>query len=130
MEANNKPQRNVQQHFVTAAYLAGFTAYRRASEAPMSARAVAVIRPAPIIIALPLFLCTLSGKRQLHACRYLFARRQAGRATVRTSWLPRRHESRGFDYSAIHGRWDEFDAKILPLYGQPAVCEQVGNGRL
>lgn len=25
MEANNKPQRNVQQHFVTAAYLAGFT---------------------------------------------------------------------------------------------------------
>ena len=36
----------------------------------MSARAVAVIRPAPIIIALPLFPCTLSGKRQLHACRY------------------------------------------------------------
>lgn len=25
MEANNKPQRNVQQHFVTAAYLVGFT---------------------------------------------------------------------------------------------------------
>ena len=45
-------------------------AYRRASEAPVSARAVAVIRPVPIIIALPLFLCTLSGKRQLHACRY------------------------------------------------------------
>ena len=42
-------------------------AYRRASEAPVSARAVAVIRPVPIIIALPLFLCTLSGKRQLHA---------------------------------------------------------------
>jgi hypothetical protein len=38
-------------------------AYRRASEAPVSARAVAVIRPVPIIIALPLFLCTLSGKR-------------------------------------------------------------------
>jgi hypothetical protein len=37
-------------------------AYRRASEAPVSARAVAVIRPAPIIIALSLFLCTLSGK--------------------------------------------------------------------
>ena len=45
-------------------------AYRRASEAPVSARAVAVIRPVPIIIALPLFLCTLFGKRQLHACRY------------------------------------------------------------
>jgi hypothetical protein len=45
-------------------------AYRRASEAPVSARAVAVIRPVPIIIALPLFLCTLSGKRQLHASRY------------------------------------------------------------
>ena len=44
-------------------------AYRRASEAPVSARAVAVIRPAPIIIALPLFLCILSGKRQLHASR-------------------------------------------------------------
>src|ERR1019366_254500 len=42
-------------------------AYRRASEAPVSARAVAVIRPAPIIIALPLFLCTLSGQRPLHA---------------------------------------------------------------
>jgi hypothetical protein len=47
-------------------------AYRRASEAPVSARAVAVIRPVPIIIALPLFLCTLSGKRQLHAYRYRF----------------------------------------------------------
>jgi hypothetical protein len=35
----------------------------------MSARAVAVIRPAPIIISLPLFLCILSGKRQLHASR-------------------------------------------------------------
>ena len=46
-------------------------AYRRASEAPVSARAVAVIRPVPIIIALPLFLCTLSGKRQLHAYQYL-----------------------------------------------------------
>ena len=45
-------------------------AYRRASEAPVSARAVAVIRPVPIIIPLPLFLCTLSGKRQLHAYRY------------------------------------------------------------
>jgi hypothetical protein len=38
--------------------------------APMSARAVAVIRPAPAIIALPLFLSTLSGKRQLHASQY------------------------------------------------------------
>jgi len=38
----------------------------------MSARAVAVIRPAPIIIALPLFLCILSGKRQLHAYRYRY----------------------------------------------------------
>jgi len=46
-------------------------AYRRASEAPVSARAVAVIQPVPIIIALPLFLCTLSGKRQLHACQDL-----------------------------------------------------------
>ncbi len=45
-------------------------AYRRASEAPVSARAVAVIRPVPIIIALLVFLCTLFGKRQLHACRY------------------------------------------------------------
>ena len=45
-------------------------AFRRASEAPVSARAVAVIRPAPIIISLPPFLCTLSGKRQLHASRY------------------------------------------------------------
>jgi len=44
-------------------------AYRRASEAPVSARAVAVIRPAPIIIALPAFLYILSGKRQLHASR-------------------------------------------------------------
>ena len=43
-------------------------AYRRASEAPVSARAVAVIRPAPTIIALSPFLCTLSGKRQCHAC--------------------------------------------------------------
>jgi len=33
----------------------------------MSARAVAVIRPAPSIISLPPFLCILSGKRQLHA---------------------------------------------------------------
>ena len=48
-------------------------AYRRASEAPVSARAVAVIRPVPIIIPLPLFLCTLSGKCQLHAYRYLSA---------------------------------------------------------
>jgi hypothetical protein len=31
--------------------------------------AVVVIRPAPII-ALPLFLCSLFGKRQLHACQY------------------------------------------------------------
>jgi hypothetical protein len=37
----------------------------------MSARAVAVIQPAPTIIALPMFLCILSGKRQLHASRYL-----------------------------------------------------------
>jgi hypothetical protein len=44
-------------------------AFRRASEVPVSARAVAVIRPAPIIISLPPFLCTLSGKRQLHAYR-------------------------------------------------------------
>jgi hypothetical protein len=36
----------------------------------LSARAVAVIRPATSIIALPLFLCTLSGKSQLHASRY------------------------------------------------------------
>ena len=43
-------------------------AYRRASEVPVSARAVAVIRPAPTINALSPFLCTLSGKRQLHAC--------------------------------------------------------------
>jgi uncharacterized protein YjdB len=33
----------------------------------VSARAVAVVRPAPIIIALTLFLCILSGKCQLHA---------------------------------------------------------------
>jgi hypothetical protein len=33
----------------------------------MSARAVAVIRPAPSIISLPAFLYILSGKRQLHA---------------------------------------------------------------
>jgi hypothetical protein len=33
----------------------------------MSARAVAVIRPAPTIIALLAFLCILSGQRQLHA---------------------------------------------------------------
>jgi hypothetical protein len=39
-------------------------AYRRASEAPVSARAVAVIRPAPNIIALTAFHCILSGKRQ------------------------------------------------------------------
>jgi hypothetical protein len=45
-------------------------AYRRASEAPMSARAVAVIRPAPNIISLPAFLFILSGKRQLHAYQY------------------------------------------------------------
>jgi len=35
--------------------------------APMSARAVAVIRPAASIISLSVFLCILSGKRQLHA---------------------------------------------------------------
>jgi hypothetical protein len=40
--------------------------------ASMSARAVAVIRPAPNIISLPVFLCILSGKRQLHAYQYLF----------------------------------------------------------
>jgi hypothetical protein len=40
------------------------------NRAPMSARAVAVIRSATSIIALPLFLCTLSGKSQLHASRY------------------------------------------------------------
>jgi len=45
-------------------------AYRRASEAPMSARAVAVIRPAPSIISLRAFLYILSGKRQLHAYQY------------------------------------------------------------
>ena len=45
-------------------------ASRRASGAPVSARAVAVIRPAPIIIALPPFLCILSGQRQLHAFQY------------------------------------------------------------
>jgi hypothetical protein len=50
-------------------------AYRRASEAPVSAPAVAVIRPVPIIIALPLFLCTLSGKRQLHAYPYPLPRK-------------------------------------------------------
>jgi hypothetical protein len=36
----------------------------------MSARAVAVIRPAASIISLPAFLSILSGKRQLHASRY------------------------------------------------------------
>ena len=60
-------------------------AYRRASEAPVSARAVAVIRPVPIIIALPLFLCTLSGKRQLHAYQYL----SGGRVTFRIAEAPR-----------------------------------------
>ena len=45
-------------------------AYRRANAALVSARAVAVIRPAPSVISLPAFLCTLSGKRQLHAYRY------------------------------------------------------------
>ena len=35
--------------------------------APMSARAVAVIRPAPIIFALLAFLFIPSGQRQLHA---------------------------------------------------------------
>jgi hypothetical protein len=38
--------------------------------APMSAQAVAVIRPAPSIISLPAFHCILSGKRPLHASRY------------------------------------------------------------
>src|SRR5664279_3604504 len=42
--------------------------------APMSARAVAVIRPAPSIISLPAFLYILSGKRQLHAYQYRSAR--------------------------------------------------------
>jgi hypothetical protein len=37
------------------------------NRAPMSARAVAVIRSAPTIIALLAFLCILSGQRQLHA---------------------------------------------------------------
>jgi hypothetical protein len=41
----------------------------------MSARAVAVIRPAPIIIALALFLCILAGKCQLHTSKYLFQRK-------------------------------------------------------
>jgi hypothetical protein len=38
----------------------------------MSARAVAVIRPAPNIIAQLAFLCILSGPGQLHACEDLF----------------------------------------------------------
>jgi hypothetical protein len=46
-------------------------ASRRACEAPVSARAVAVIRQAPIIIALPLFLLhRVWQKRQLHASQY------------------------------------------------------------
>jgi hypothetical protein len=36
-------------------------------QAPMTARAVAVIRLAPNIISPPAFLCTLFGKGQLHA---------------------------------------------------------------
>ena len=63
-------------------------AYRRASEAPVSARAVAVIRPVPIIIPLPLFLCTLSGKRQLHAYRYRSAS-QSGLPPNRRPATPR-----------------------------------------
>jgi hypothetical protein len=42
---------------------------RASNRAPMSARAVAVIRPAPTIIARLAFLCILSGRGQLHACK-------------------------------------------------------------
>jgi hypothetical protein len=57
-------------------------AYRRASEAPVSARAVAAIQPAPTIIALPLFLCTLSGKRQLHAYGSNLSKPVSGRLLI------------------------------------------------
>jgi hypothetical protein len=40
------------------------------NRAPMSARAVAVIRPAPIIVAPLAFLFILSSQRQLHAFQY------------------------------------------------------------
>src|ERR1700733_9293279 len=40
--------------------------------APMSARAVAVIRPAPSSCLRRRFLVILSGLGQLHACRHLF----------------------------------------------------------
>src|ERR1035441_1060280 len=43
---------------------------RASNRAPMSARAVAVIRPAPNIIAQLAFLCILSGPGQLHAYHY------------------------------------------------------------
>src|SRR5665647_1832525 len=43
---------------------------RASNRAPMSARAVAVIRPASNIIAQLAFLCILSGPGQLHAYRY------------------------------------------------------------
>jgi hypothetical protein len=53
-------------------------ASRRASEAPVSARAVVVIRPAPIIIALPRSFATCLANASLHASRYLSARCPTG----------------------------------------------------
>jgi hypothetical protein len=51
------PRRNASSHICTQPRP---HAYRRASKAPASARAVLSYRPVPIIIALPLFRCTLS----------------------------------------------------------------------
>jgi hypothetical protein len=53
-------------------------ASRRASEAPVSPRAVAVIRPAPIIIALHRSFATCLANARLHASRYLSARCPTG----------------------------------------------------
>ena len=55
------------------------TLYGRASNrAPMSARAVAVIRPAPTIFARLAFLHLLSGQGQLHAYKDGHARNSSG----------------------------------------------------
>jgi hypothetical protein len=62
------------------------TLHGRASNlAPMSARAVAVIQPAPPIIARLAFLCILSGQGQLHASGYRTERQRSASRTFSRS---------------------------------------------
>jgi len=58
---------------------------RASNRAPMSARAVAVIQPAPPIIARLAFLCILSGQGQLHASGYRTERQRSASRTFSRS---------------------------------------------